>query len=286
MMGIRMVKKWFIINLLLIFFCLNLQARKITVKVFNDSRMSFTLLSGATLDFGSLMVSDSYMTSRDVGRIILKNDGTIPISFALKIKVTSSPLKPVSGTPGLNEFRLFGLFHQWEDSPDKGDFDSDDLITTQYRYSSSNVFAELKYDEWLKGYNVNVGAEQNLFLRFDAPSQVSSSPMSASATLYIKAFLYEEEEEPHKKPKEKIFTPNGDGINDFLVFHGLSDLLNNKDEFYIKIMDTRGRIVKTLREYEYWDGKDGDGHYVESGAYIYQYKYGDEYVTGVVIIAK
>ena len=103
--------------------------------------------------------------------------------------------------------------------------------------------------------------------------------------LLIKAFMTIQQEEPHKKPEEKIFTPNGDGINDLLIFHGLSGKLQ-QGGFEIKIIDVRGRLIRLITDVEYWDGKDEEGKYVKTGAYLYQYKYDNNFITGIAIIAR
>ncbi|MBN1898078.1 MAG: gliding motility-associated C-terminal domain-containing protein, partial [Spirochaetes bacterium] len=66
------------------------------------------------------------------------------------------------------------------------------------------------------------------------------------------------------RPKEKIITPNGDGINDIVYFGG------GYGEFEIIIFDVNGREIRKINDLPQWDGKDSRGKYVESGVYIYQ----------------
>ncbi|MBK8870483.1 MAG: gliding motility-associated C-terminal domain-containing protein [Elusimicrobia bacterium] len=82
-------------------------------------------------------------------------------------------------------------------------------------------------------------------------------------------------------PEERVFTPNGDGINDKLMFDGLSG------NFEIKIFDETGQLIRVLREPE-WDGRDTSGRTVDNGLYVYQYvsELGSEWVSGVVAVAK
>ena len=82
-------------------------------------------------------------------------------------------------------------------------------------------------------------------------------------------------------PEERVFTPNGDGINDKLMFDGLSG------DFEIKIFDEAGHLIRVLREPE-WDGRDTSGRTVDNGLYVYQYvsELGSEWVSGVVAVAK
>ncbi len=82
-------------------------------------------------------------------------------------------------------------------------------------------------------------------------------------------------------PEERVFTPNGDGINDKLLFDGLSG------DFEIKIFDEAGHLIRVLREPE-WDGRDSSGRTVDNGLYVYQYvsELGSEWVSGVIAVAK
>ena len=86
------------------------------------------------------------------------------------------------------------------------------------------------------------------------------------------------------RPREKIITPAfKDDINDYAYFDGLTDL----DNVSIKIYDITGRKVKTIDSAPYrWDGRDDDGDIVESGVYIYQYKYNGKKMSGVIAVAK
>ena len=83
------------------------------------------------------------------------------------------------------------------------------------------------------------------------------------------------------RPKERIITPNGDGMNDTATFTGLT----SQEE--VRIFDARGRRVRTIHGPPHiWDGKDDSGRVVESGVYIYQYTSQGERVSGVIAVAK
>jgi Leucine-rich repeat (LRR) protein len=71
----------------------------------------------------------------------------------------------------------------------------------------------------------------------------------------------------------KIFTPDGDNINDsyYIPCNGV-----------IRIYNKLGKVVKELHETEYWDGTDQHGKYVQSGAYIL--RCGDRIINSVTII--
>ena len=83
------------------------------------------------------------------------------------------------------------------------------------------------------------------------------------------------------KPKEKIITPNNDGINDVAHFDSIPDGTE------IKIYNLKGKIVRKITQAPYeWNGKDEDGNDLEVGPYIYQFKIGDELISGVIVIAR
>ena len=83
------------------------------------------------------------------------------------------------------------------------------------------------------------------------------------------------------RPHQRIITPNGDGINDTATFSGLG----SGDT--VHIFDVRGRRIRTLQgPTAVWDGRDDEGHIVESGVYIYQYTVQGSRVSGVIAVAK
>ena len=93
--------------------------------------------------------------------------------------------------------------------------------------------------------------------------------------------LYPVTSEPlDTRPKEKVITPNGDGVNDAAYFDNLPDGVT------IKIFDLSGRLVRTLNGLAYWDGRDDGGQIVPNGAYIYQYRVNFEEVTGAIGVAR
>ena len=88
-------------------------------------------------------------------------------------------------------------------------------------------------------------------------------------------------------PRPNPFTPNGDGVHDFVTFtfenpQGLESI--------IRIYDQRGAMVRELTDFgttsATWDGKDEDGELLELGLYIYQIKVGEKVRGGTVILAR
>ncbi len=88
----------------------------------------------------------------------------------------------------------------------------------------------------------------------------------------------------------KIFTPNGDGVwDEFNIIY------ENPEGLAIsgaKVYDLSGAEVASLRAGNYnseaslaWDGRKGSGK-APAGIYIYQFKAGDKYYNGTVVLAR
>ena len=84
----------------------------------------------------------------------------------------------------------------------------------------------------------------------------------------------------------KIFTPNGDGINDTLIIRvqtGASDVRG-------RIFDVKGNVVSELRALTAnsfsWDGRDNDGNPAPKGIYIYQIETPEEALRGTVVLVR
>ena len=90
---------------------------------------------------------------------------------------------------------------------------------------------------------------------------------------------------------DKIFTPNGDGWNDYLEIR----YANPKDAFVNgKIYDLRGALVAEMEKGAkertlIWDGKDTNGDTVAGGVYIYQIQAvgaENKVINGTVVVAR
>ncbi|OGR82343.1 MAG: hypothetical protein A2901_04665 [Elusimicrobia bacterium RIFCSPLOWO2_01_FULL_54_10] len=83
------------------------------------------------------------------------------------------------------------------------------------------------------------------------------------------------------RPREKIITPNSDGVNDFAQF-GISG------DFEISIFDIQGSRVRKLENLSVWDGRMDDGRSAHSGIYIYQVRSSqlEKTVSGTLGVAR
>ena len=90
---------------------------------------------------------------------------------------------------------------------------------------------------------------------------------------------------------DKIFTPNGDGWNDYLEIH----YANPRDAFVSgRIYDVRGALIAEMEkrvdeETLIWDGKDTNGHTVPGGVYVYQIEAvgaENKAINGTVVVAR
>ena len=91
------------------------------------------------------------------------------------------------------------------------------------------------------------------------------------------------------RPREKIITPNGDGINDYAEFNGLTG------NYEVNIYDINGKRIHRITSSAagnnpLWRGTDTQGETVNTGVYIYQIKNLDAptaaVLSGVIVVAK
>ncbi|MCP4583471.1 MAG: hypothetical protein GY839_17825, partial [candidate division Zixibacteria bacterium] len=84
------------------------------------------------------------------------------------------------------------------------------------------------------------------------------------------------------------FTPNGDGVNDQVLFD-FGRALDPNEKLTIKIFDERGYQVRTIRNDFYpivWDGKDNHGSVLEGGLYFYQVDFMDQFHPGSLVLIR
>jgi hypothetical protein len=103
-------------------------------------------------------------------------------------------------------------------------------------------------------------------------------PLTPSATLAVRLNSHNDPLLDDLRSTTRIFTPNSDGINDFLlvsynllrltrpapVFFEIYDLRSNKVRQGFAGADQSGRFARV------WDGRDRDGFTVPPGLYLYQ----------------
>ena len=72
-----------------------------------------------------------------------------------------------------------------------------------------------------------------------------------------------------------VFTPNGDGRNDFLVI-----ITNGSDLYSLKIYTTTGSLIYKKTAYSFsWDGKTPEGNSASTGVYYYMVTSNNKFVT-------
>ncbi len=89
----------------------------------------------------------------------------------------------------------------------------------------------------------------------------------------------------------KIFTPNGDGVwDEFNIIYENPEGLSITDA---RVYDLSGAQVAGLRSGTYnaaaslaWDGRRSGGDKARSGIYVYQFKAGNKYYNGTMVLAR
>ena len=125
---------------------------------------------------------------------------------------------------------------------------------------------------WFDGF-----AWRNLGGTVDPQANTVTATVSHFSTFAL--FPASDPAESDVRPKEKIITPNNDGINDFAQF-GISGT------FIIDIFDVRGHRIRRLENVNVWDGRKDDGDAAESGVYVYQVKSSLFKVSGTIGVAR
>ena len=88
-------------------------------------------------------------------------------------------------------------------------------------------------------------------------------------------------------PRPNPFTPNDDGIHDFVIMY-----FDNPGELSptVRIYDIRGVLVRELHDVgltsAVWDGRDDGGRVMPLGLYLYQVEAGDQTAGGTIALAR
>lgn len=154
-----------------------------------DVVMTLQNVSVARLSDAALNIRVAPAASKVTDRAIYKNDGSDAEHFTIKIARTTGNWRPVSTVPGANEYRLFGIWHQWDAAPAVTEFQDNDILTTTYETSTNTKFfndTETHSTDGVKGNNVEPNGERNLFIRLDAPA---SGNGSATAEVNVSAVV-------------------------------------------------------------------------------------------------
>ena len=89
-------------------------------------------------------------------------------------------------------------------------------------------------------------------------------------------------------PPSRIFTPNGDGVNDVIRFR-----IRSPDTISAVrggIYDLSGASIAEMKAFSgdtlFWDGKDSNGNLVAKGIYLYRIQAQGSVKTGSVVVAR
>ncbi|MBI4802508.1 MAG: gliding motility-associated C-terminal domain-containing protein [Elusimicrobia bacterium] len=143
------------------------------------------------------------------------------------------------------------------------------------------------YDYAIYYYNgvedINVGGTVN-------PDSGSVSVVTRRTGLFkVKRVVRAQSFTIKKTEPPKIFTPNGDGHwDEFTIFYANPEILNISAA---RVYDLSGAEIASLKAGSFsetlaWDGKKKSGEKAAAGIYIYQFKAGDKYYNGTMVLAR
>ncbi|MBI2118259.1 MAG: hypothetical protein HYT97_01370 [Elusimicrobia bacterium] len=146
-----------------------------------DIVMTIQNLSIQRLSENSIAVMAAPGVAQVTDRTIFKNDGNGAVNYAIKVANTVGTWSLVSTVPQANQYRLYALWHQWDQKPAVNEFQANDILTVSDQTSSDTLFfndTESHAIDSVKGSNVAPNEERNLYIRFDAPQGGSGSATS------------------------------------------------------------------------------------------------------------
>lgn len=146
------------------------QQVQLNVVIYNSAVLSISNLGGSTLDMGACIADRTNCIAAQ--RAILQNNGNMLIDIG--VSASSSDFTLVTGMPGSDQLRLFGIFKTWDSDITKTDLASNDVITGSSVAASATAFANDSDPDVDKGFNVPVLSEKSL--KFALQPGTSSTP--------------------------------------------------------------------------------------------------------------
>lgn len=94
--------------------------------------------------------------------------------------------------------------------------------------------------------------------------KLTAQDIHGNTKVVYKTIIVEKDYSSSIQPLQNIFTPNGDGENDFIKVRG-----KNIKGIQVQITDMKGKQVYFMTSMnDVWDGKDQNGNYLPQGQYL------------------
>ena len=145
-----------------------------------DVVMTIQSVSIVSLSASSVAIAAPFGGSRVTERVVFKNDGNGNENFSVKITSTTGNWTLTQNSPGANEYRLSAIWHYYDIKPLANEFQANDILFPEgtYKDSSDTVLfndTDPHSTETVKGFNVSVDGQRNLFFKFDSPTSGSGN---------------------------------------------------------------------------------------------------------------
>jgi len=119
------------------------------------------------------------------GTMSIINDGDINFDVSLLISTETKGCRIVKDEPSKDkDFRFFTLFTDAMPN-DKNLFDTDDILLSEKKVATNEVFAVPQDKKNLKGYDVEVGSTRTVYFRVDISTNVSQIEASFNLNITI-----------------------------------------------------------------------------------------------------